>query len=143
MPWAERLQETTLTAGSQAYDLVVDDALYRYSRVVDVSNSVITVFMRPDPDLLADMHAKLSAVAAKYGLIPILIDKCGCGMDGVTVGRGLKSPLEGSAEPRWLCAAGPSLLLPLIFVAQSTLRFDIMLPDDEFPSLSPLLENKI
>ena len=110
MPWAERLQETTLTAGSQAYDLVVDDALYRYSRVVDVSNSVITVFMRPDPDLLADMHAKLSAVAAKYGLIPILIDKCGCGMDGVTVGRGLKSPLEG------LSAEGPAQAGPFFAV---------------------------
>ena len=45
-------------------------------------------------------------------LIPILIDNCGCGIDGVTVGRGLKSPLEGLSA-KGPAQAGPFFAVPI------------------------------
>ncbi|MCB0077243.1 MAG: PIN domain-containing protein, partial [Anaerolineales bacterium] len=46
----------------------------------------------PDPG--DDMVLELAVAAScNHIVIPILIDNCGCGIDGVTVGRGLKSPL--------------------------------------------------
>ena len=59
---------------------------------------------------LSPYQRRISKVMRSLNVIPILIDNCGCGMDGVTVGRGLKSPLAG------LSAHGPACAGPFFAV---------------------------